>query len=86
MNVQSLRLDLIAHRDKLRDLILGLRGFKIHLCCLQEMRSSRSETLVYCVEEYCFVVRGRVAVVCSPHQRSGAGPGTGGQAVAVQTC
>ena len=63
MNVQSLRLDLIAHRDKLRDLILRLREFKIHLCCLQEMHSFSSETLVDYVEEYCFVARGRVAVV-----------------------
>ena len=63
MNVQSLRIDLIAHRFKMQEVICKLREFDLHVCCLQEMRSSSQQIEVYYVEEYCFVQRGRVAVV-----------------------
>ena len=62
MNVQSLRLDLIAHRLKLQELICTLRNSKIHICCLQEMRSASVSTEIFYIEEYCFVVSGRMAI------------------------
>ena len=49
---------MFAHRDKLRELVLRLRESKVHLCCLQEMRSFSQDVVVYYIEEYCFVVRG----------------------------
>ena len=62
MNVQSLRLDLIAHRLKLQELICTLRNSKIHICCLQEMRSASVSTEIFYIEECCFVVSGRMAI------------------------
>ena len=62
MNVQSLRFDQMDHRTKLHDLIVLLRKHSVHVCALQETKSHNNELQVFYVEEYCFVVRGRVAV------------------------
>jgi len=61
-NVQSLRFDLIAHRGKLQELISLLRHHDIHICCLQEVRTQGSQLYVWYIEEYLFVVYGKVAI------------------------
>lgn len=55
--------DRIGHRIKLQALVSSLRKFKIQICTLQEISARTLDLQVFYIEEFCFIIYGRVAVV-----------------------